>query len=288
MGLCTRSGRVAGGGGVEGARVCGCDPRGHGGDDAVLRPPRQGAVSAGQMYVTGGSGNGQNSTYAYNIQGNSWSVLAPMSAVLTAGNMAARCPPPRPASPCRAHTPLARRDLTPQWGVNRAQCVWAAISGGFLFTFGGKSTSALSTLQVLRTTTTVNQAWETVTTMNAPPPRNGHTTTDFGGIVYVFGGWNEDVACACAGAAWVSRTRSRTELTGARACRGRPPDYNDLWAFDTTQIFNNKKQWVNVIPNGAAGMPPARNSQSMVVIGGQVRVNGMPGPPNGRGCCHDV
>lgn len=148
-----------------------------------------------------------------------------------------------------------------------------AHSGGFLFTFGGKSTSALSTLQVLRTTTTVNQAWETVTTINAPPPRNGHATTDFGGIVYVFGGWNEDVACT-----WCDAPVAACQLLPRLTHRNfyavlwvAWPDYNDLWAFDTTQLFNNKKQWVNVIPNGAAGMPPARNSMSMVAIGGQVR-----------------
>lgn len=167
----------------------------------------QAAASGGDMYVTGGDHQGHNATFSYNVVTNTWSEVAAMSDVITAGDMCA--------------------------------------SGGLLWTFGGKGTSGLvNELQVMRTQTTSNQAWKLIDTTNSPPPRDGHTTTALSGLAIIFGGWNEDVAY-----------------------------YNDLWAFDTSELFTQEggsKAWRQLVPNGAAGSPPARNSASMVVVGGRL------------------
>lgn len=108
--------------------------------------------------------------------------------------------------------------------------------------FGGRDSSYVNNLQVLRSTSSTKEKWNLITTTNSPAGRDGHSTVSFGGIVFVFGGWDE------------------TQY------------FNDMWAFDSTQLAANvgTQQWINIIPNGASGSPAARDSQTLVVMGGRL------------------
>ena len=91
--------------------------------------------------------------------------------------------------------------------------------------------------------------------VRGPSCANNHNTSitvtcsPSAGIVFVFAGWNEATY------------------------------YNDVWAFDTTQLHSNNgiaatSSWVNVIPNNAVNMPHARNSHSAINMGGRMVIFG--------------
>jgi len=92
--------------------------------------------------------------------------------------------------------------------------------------------------------------WLTLTHNGSVPQRNAHTATAVGGQIYVFGGWNN---------------------SGSTAVY-----FNDLWSFDTTQMykggFGKIPYWVQVSPNTPA--PPARNSHSAVNYQGSLWIFG--------------
>ena len=81
--------------------------------------------------------------------------------------------------------------------------------------------------------------------------RNGHRVVAIGGLLYLMGGWD--------GAVY----------------------FNDLWGIDlasllmgTSQTDGSAASWVELLPNNASGMVPARSSFSWDSVGGTTLVFG--------------
>ena len=81
--------------------------------------------------------------------------------------------------------------------------------------------------------------------------RNGHRTVALGGLLYLLGGWDG------------------TEY------------FNDLWGLDIASLLLGTSQadgapvsWVQLLPNNASGMLPARSSFSWDAVGGTTFVFG--------------
>jgi len=121
--------------------------------------------------------------------------------------------------------------------------------GGMLFLFGGQnpvgnSTGYFNDVLIIHPSDP-NSNWQTVKQLIAVPQRSAHTATHVSGLIYVFGGWNSSAY------------------------------FNDLWSFDTTQLYLNSASsvsWVQIIPNNRP--PPARNGHTAVSAAGGLWIFG--------------
>jgi len=108
--------------------------------------------------------------------------------------------------------------------------------GGMLVLFGGMGSSGMINDIYIIHATNMTTNWVPIDSDDSIPPRNGHTTTALGGMVYVFGGWDA------------------TQYFG------------DLWYFDTSVLYEGGTftLWYQ---STAAG-PSPRNGHSTVAYGG--------------------
>lgn len=121
--------------------------------------------------------------------------------------------------------------------------------GGYLNLFGGSGSFGFSNLLLAISTTNPSAGWLQVPINNAPSGRDGHRLVGFGGVMYLFGGWDSTIGY-----------------------------YNDVWALDVPGLFNAsgpQPGWVQVTANGTAALPPPRDGfswdnygSSVVLFGG--------------------
>jgi hypothetical protein len=126
--------------------------------------------------------------------------------------------------------------------------------GGMLFLFGGSNTVNNETgffndILVLHPSDS-SSSWTPITHNGSVPQRAAHTATQVAGRVMVFGGWN---------------------YTNVSA-----QYFNDLWSFDTTQMYLGGwgviPYWLPVAPTNSP--PPPRNGHSAVAASGGLWVFG--------------
>ena len=173
-----------------------------GGDTPPARTWHTCAADAGRLYVLGGATPQDSDTYAFDTKRNTWRKL--------------------PVKLDGAYT-AADADMV----------------GGLLTLFGGANQAMTNTIQVLDVIS--GSQWYKFQAQNAPPERNGHSFTAFGGAGVVFGGWDAQTY------------------------------YNDMWGFCVSCFVNpgpaqRTATWVQYLPNDpdATDRPAPRNSHSMV------------------------
>ena len=114
------------------------------------------------------------------------------------------------------------------------------IQGGLVMLYGGQTAAdgASNTIAVM-SLGNVSAGWSSIAIPGGPGPRAGHRLVSWGSIVYTLGGWDQ-----------VSY-------------------YNDVWGLDLTTFVqsNFTSGWQMVYPNGAPGLPSARNSFSWDLYG---------------------
>jgi len=120
--------------------------------------------------------------------------------------------------------------------------------GGMLFLFGAlnpveNQTGYFNDILIMHPSDP-DSSWKGVQQQVSVPQRNAHTATHASGKIYVFGGWNSSAY------------------------------FNDLWSFDTTQLYLNNASvsWVQITPAGR--LPPARNGHTAVVYSGSLYIFG--------------
>ena len=125
--------------------------------------------------------------------------------------------------------------------------------GGWVLLFGGQGQAAMSysNMALLISSSNPGLGWSNGTTPTTPPPRNGHRLVALGCWAYLMGGWDAVTY------------------------------YNDVYALDVCSWFGNSTMsngqvatWVQIAANGAANVPPPRNSFSWDVYGANTVVFG--------------
>jgi len=110
--------------------------------------------------------------------------------------------------------------------------------GGMLIVFGGSSSGGyLNNIYAIHPSN-ITGGWIPISSDSSIPQRNGHTITELGGLMYVFGGWDSTQYFA------------------------------DLWSFDTSVLYNGgtATTWKKYSSTG----PSPRNSHSMMADGGKL------------------
>lgn len=139
---------------------------------------------------------------------------------------------------------------------------------GIMYLFGGWNSAIpayyadtwwFDTTTIYDTFGTAN--WTYSSTPYQPPARNAHTTVDYGGDLWLFGGFWHNVSFGA--------SVSCSNL--AEACTW----YNDLWTYNT-----GADKWMQVYPTGS--LPTGRNFHSSAVIGENMYVFGGMVAPNNK------
>jgi len=115
-------------------------------------------------------------------------------------------------------------------------------AGGLLFAFGGSGSGGNYSEIYYVSTINPNEGWRILENDASLPYRNAHTMTAIGGVMYVYGGWNQ------------------TQY------------FDETWYFDTSALYLKKNAtWIR---SYSTANPPPRNSHTAVAFGGQLIVFG--------------